>query len=129
MATYTYDPNLADSVSQIRFALGDVCLEEPYLTDEEIKASIAQTKSLKQAQLKLVESLLHRFSYEVTTKVKDVQWNLSDRINAWKGIYARLKGEVESEELISGAWTSGSSKGRAPIFKVGMNDWRGWACI
>ena len=127
--TYSYDPTkISDGgLNEVRFALGDVFVETPerdaYLSDEEILEAIASSKSLKRAELKLVESLLARFSYEVDEKIREAEWKLSDRIKNWEALRKRLKGETDSEEILSGgAFGLKNSKARPPIFRIGMND-------
>ena len=118
--TYSYNPlNVGEfGLDRIRFELGDVDVSEPektaYLTDEEITAVLDSSNTFKRAKFRLVESLLHRFAYEVDTKIKEADWKLSQRISAWQKIYARTGGAV--------GFTDG--KGRPPVFEIGMHDWR-----
>lgn len=126
--TYSYDPTLINDfgISRMRFELGDVEVLEPdktaYLTDEEITAAINGSKSWKYAKFRLVESLLHRFSYEVDTKADEVEWKLKQRVDAWKDLYKRLKAELEEEE-VGAAFGFMTKWQRPPIFRIGMHDW------
>ena len=127
--TFSYDPTQINDggLNQMRFFLGDVLVEEPeksaYLCDEEILATLDGTKTFKRAALRLVESLLFRFSYEVNTEVHDAKWDLSDRVKAWQDLYKRLKADIELEETASAFGLRGI-KNPPPIFRIGMNDWR-----
>lgn len=127
---FSYDPeNIFDrGLNQMRFELGDVFVLEPektsYLCDEEICAALKSSKSFKRAKLRLIETLLRRFSYEVDTKVDSVEFKLSDRVDEWRREYNRLKSEVDAEEIAEGSALKTSNKFRPPIFRVGMNDWR-----
>lgn len=108
--------------------MGDTLVAEPeksaYLSDEEITAVIGSSSSWKRAKFRLVETLLHRFMYEVDTKIKEAEWKLSQRIKFWQDLYKRLKAELEAEELMGGDFGFTGKKIRPPIFKIGMHDWR-----
>ena len=126
---YSYDgAQINDGgLNQMRFELGDVLVLEPeksaYLGDEEITAALDGSKSWRRAKLRLVETLLRRFSYEVDTKIKEADWKLSQRVDEWEKLYRQLKAEVEAEEL-AGGFGFASKKSRPPIFRIGMHDWR-----
>ena len=128
--TFSYNPNLINdgSLNQLRFELGDVFVLEPektaYLSDEEYLAAIEGSRSFKRAKFRCVETLLHRFAYEVTTEIKEAKWQLSDRVDFWKDLYKRLKAELEEEEISGSVFGFGGKKMRPPIFRIGMNDWR-----
>ena len=88
VVTFTFDPSAIDdrALNQLRFELGDVFVDEPektaYLTDEEILTVLSSSATFKRAKFRLIESLLRRFSYEVDTKVADMDLKLHQRINA-----------------------------------------------
>lgn len=126
---FSYDATkIADgSLNQCRFELGDVFTENPerdsYLSDEEILEALASSKSLKHAELKLVESLLFRFAYEVDQEIREAKWNLSDRFAHFKALRDKLKKDLDAEEILNGgAFGLRNSKVRPPIFRVGMHD-------
>lgn len=126
---YSYDPSLINdgSLNQLRFELGDVFVLEPektaYLTDEEILNALDGSRSFKRAKLRLVETLLMRFSYEVTLETHETKWQLSDRADFWKGLHKKLKAELDAEDFAKSFGFSGK-KQRPPIFGIGMNDFR-----
>lgn len=129
-ATFTYEPALIGQPGKdrMRFELGDFMVDEPnerYLSDEEIEAIIAaHPASWKRAKLALVESLLHRFAYEVDTKSGPVSWSLSQRYKAWKALRDELKQEAEGEDSIPPAPPIAHI--RPPYFYEGMHDnWKG----
>lgn len=92
-----------------------------YLCDEEYLAVIASSKSWLRAKIRLVETLLHRFAYEVTTEIKEAKWQLSDRVDFWKDLYKRLKAELEEEEAVAAFGFAGKQQ-RPPIFWIGQHD-------
>lgn len=126
--TYSYNPaNIGeDGLDKMRFELGDCLVEEAdktaYVSDEEITAVLESSKSWRHAKLRLLESLLHRFAYEVNTEIHEAKWDLSDRFKNWENLYKRLKAELEVEEL-SGSFGFASRHQRPPIFRVGQFDW------
>ena len=128
--TYSYNPsNLSEhGLDLMRFELGDTLVAEPektaYLSDEEYLAVIESSASWKRAKFRLVETLLHRFMYEVDTKIKEAEWKLSQRIKFWQDLYKRLKAELEAEEIADGGNLALNEAGRPPIFYVGLHDWR-----
>ena len=126
--TFSFNPAQINDggLNQMRFELGDVMIAEPekdaYLCDEEYLAALAGSRSFKHAKLRLVETLLMRFAYEVTTEAHMIKWEFSDRYKFWKDLYSRLKAEIELEELNRQSFIG--RKFPLPIFRIGMNDWR-----
>ena len=126
---FSYDATLINDggLNQMRFTLGDCLVEEPehtaYLSDEEIIAAL-EGVSFKRAALRLIESLIARFSYEVDTKVKDCEWKLSERISAWQKLRDRLKADVDTEELAGNSFGMTAKKSPPPYFWRGMHDCR-----
>lgn len=122
--TFTYDPrNIGEAgKDRMRFELGDMLVENPmerYLSDEEITAVIESNRSWKRAKLALVESLLHRFAFEVDTRSGPVDWKLSQRYAAWEKLHGKLKSEVAAGCSVPSA---PSSAVRPPYFHEGMHD-------
>ena len=64
--------------------------------DQEYKAVIEAYPRWKRAKLACVESILRRFSYEVNTKVGELNLSLSDRLDYWKKLYSDLKADVSA---------------------------------
>ena len=126
---YSYNPALSadGGLHQMRFELGDCLVAEAektaYLTDEEIVEAIATSKSWKRAKLKLVESLLHRFMFEVTTEIREAKWQLSDRVDFWEKLRKRLKDEIDAEDAAQ-AFGFMAGKSRPPAFWLKQFDWR-----
>lgn len=100
--TYTYDASkIAEhGLDQMRFELGDTMVEGGAetcaLSDQEYKAVIEAYPRWKRAKLACVESVLRRFSYEVNTKVGELNLSLSDRLDYWKKLYSDLKADVSA---------------------------------
>ena len=100
--TYTYDASkIAEhGLDQMRFELGDTMVdggvETCALSDQEYKAVIEAYPRWKRAKLACVESILRRFSYEVNTKVGELNLSLSDRLDYWKELYSDLKADVSA---------------------------------
>ena len=127
--TYSYDPEDINErgLSRMRFELGDVQVLEPdktaYLSDEEITAALEGSSSWRRAKLRLVESLLRRFSYEVDTKVDKVEWKLHQRVDEWKELYKKLRAELQEEEVCAAAFGFKSRRQRPAVFGIGLMDW------
>lgn len=128
--TFSYNPALINDggLNQMRFDLGDTLVNEPeksaYLPDEEIIAALEGSRTFKRAKLRLVESLLHRFAYEVDTKIKEAEWKLSQRLDEWEALRKRLKAELDVEEMTGGAFGFAGKKSPPPFFWRNMHDWR-----
>lgn len=131
---FSYDPSKIGErgLDRMRFELGDVFVEEPeksaYLSDDEILAVLESSTTWKRAKLRLIETLLRRFSYEVDTKVAEADWKLHQRVAEWKAEYSRLKSEVDAEEISSSGAIKIGGKGRPPAFWIGQHDWRQRPC-
>lgn len=101
--TYTYDPlKIAENKKdRMRFELGDTMVEGGEetcaLTDEEYTAimGIYPTK-WKRAKLELLNSILHRFAYEVNTTVGPLSLQLRGRFDAWKLLHDELAAQVSA---------------------------------
>lgn len=123
-ASYSYDPgNLSgETADRMRFELGDVVVENggqsAYLSDEEIQAMIGGRGSWNSAKLALVSHLLHRFGYEVNTKVGALSLELKGRVDFWRRLYDELKAQGNVPPVSGGA----GGKRRPPIFRVGQFD-------
>ena len=48
-----------------------------------------------------MESILRRFSYEVNTKVGELNLSLSDRLDYWKKLYSDLKADVNASAPVA----------------------------
>lgn len=100
MKTFTYDPAKIpeNGKDRMRFELGDTMVEGAEetcaLTDEEYAAALAlHPKKWRKAKLDLLSSIVHRFMYEVDTKVGPLSLSLRQRAEAWKAMYDELKAE------------------------------------
>ena len=124
---FSFDPTLINDggLNQMRHELGDVLVAEPekdcYLCDEEILAAIHGSKSWKRAKLRLVESLLFRFSYEVDIEVHEASWKLSQRVDEWEKLRKRLKDEIDEEKSAVAFGFMGKLQ-RPPVFWIGKHD-------
>lgn len=114
------------------FECGDVFVEEPektcYLSDETILAALESSRTFKRAKLKLIESLLRRFSYEVDTRVDSLDLKLHQRLDAWEREFKRLKLEIDGEDIASNSNLRAGRFGRPPCFRIGQHDWRRRPC-
>ena len=125
--TYTYEPaNILNyGKDRMRFELGDTMVEggsdTTALTDEEIQAAIdTHQRSWKKAKLMLLESLYHRFAYEVNTKTGPLLLELHDRAKLWKEDYEKLKKEVSVQSSIPSFGNSDIKNQKPPYFYTGM---------
>lgn len=131
MPHFSYDPSLIndEGLNQMRFELGDVEVLEPdktaYLCDEEYLAAIEGSTTWRRAKLRLVETLISRFSYEVDTKVDEVEWKLNQRVDEWKDLRKRLAAEIEAEDA-GAAFGFLGKRQRPPIFSIGMHSGGDW---
>lgn len=121
---YSYNPNLINdgALNQMRFYLGDCLPDSFYLSDEEICAAL-NNATFKRAALRLVESLLFRFSYEVDTKIHEAEFDLSDRVANWRKLRDDLKAELEEKETVTQAFGFAGRSAPSAIFTRGMFDY------
>ena len=90
MATYTYDPSkiTESGKDQMRFELGDTIIENGPMTsplcDEEYEAIISKYPNWKKAKLQLLEAIVMKLSFEVTTSVDGLSYSFSDRAERWR---------------------------------------------
>lgn len=113
MATYTYDPTAiaGESVSRVRFELGDVAVgggeASCFLSDEEIIAILNDTTTprWKRKLLRLAEAVCMKLSYETDWRNDGTAFSLSQRADRWMKLRDRLEKEanVEASLPISGA--------------------------
>lgn len=100
MKSFTYDPTkiTENGKDRLRFELGDTMVEGAEetcaLTDEEYEAVLSMYPTrLRKAKLALLASIMHRFMYEVDTKVGPLSLSLHERAKMWKAMYDELKAE------------------------------------
>lgn len=123
---YTYDPaNIGHpGKDRMRFELGDTMVEggaeTSALTDEEYTAILtAYPHKWKRAKLALIESILHRFSFEVDTKVGPLSLSLQQRAGTWQAMYYALKAEISKSGVPS---ANPAAMEGSPYFYEGMMD-------
>lgn len=126
MLTYVYDPSkiAENGKDRMRFELGDTMVEGAAetcaLCDEEYEAALAlYPNSWRRAKLALLESIVHRFFYEVDTKVGPLSLSLRQRAEAWKLMYDELKEECA---MLSAPSANPKALARPPYFYEGMHD-------
>lgn len=90
-------------------------------SDAEIFSALEGTSSFKCAALRLVESLLHRFAFEVDTEIREAKWSLHQRVDFWEKLRKRLADEIEAEDSAAAFGFMGR-KQRPPAFWVGQFD-------
>lgn len=124
--SYTYNPEKVKELGKdrMRFELGDTMVEgrsdTAALTDEEIQAAIDQHPGAwKRAKLMLLESIYHRFSYEVNTKTGPLTLELHDRAVMWKEDYLALKKEIQKGSCYV-PQSAGGVGSKPPYFYTGM---------
>jgi hypothetical protein len=123
---YTYDPAKIkeNGKDRMRFELGDTMVEGGAetcaLTDEEYGAIMELYPSKwKKAKLELLRSILHRFAYEVNTKVGPLSLELRGRFDAWKALHDELSKEVSKMAAPS---LNRSITEKPPYFYEGMHN-------
>lgn len=102
--TYTYEPlEIRDGgKNQMRFELGDTAVEQGALgcalSDQEYLAFLGEETRSKQqwlqAKLSLVKVVLHKFAFQVDTKIDVLEYDFSARVTAWKSLCEDLEKEV-----------------------------------
>ena len=128
--TYTYDPTqiIIPGKDKMRFELGDVNVsgegQNAAICDEEIIAMLTLYGTRwRMAKCKIVESIYHRFSYEVTFAVDSSKVELQARTDHWKGIYEDMRKQVVglSAPITASSSTTESSTGDGGhYFKAGL---------
>lgn len=124
--SYTYDPSKITELGKdrMRFELGDTITDggaaSSYLSDEEIEAVLSIYPVWKKAKLELLKGLLHRFSYEVDTKVGAMDLSLSERYANFKKLYDDLKAEAEAASSLP--FDPTAKRIGPPYFHAGMHD-------
>lgn len=114
--TYTYDPTkiAEEGKDRMRFELGDTVVDGGAITsplcDEEYTAIIASKKSWKRAKLALLEAIMMKLSYEVTTSVDGLSYSLSDRANRWREMYKDLKKELSGVPTVNSSAIYGKNE-------------------
>lgn len=111
MATYTYNPAeiATESVSRVRFELGDVAVEggaeSCYLSDEEIGAIIGTPARWKRKLFQLADAVCMRLSYETNWKNDGTSFDLSQRADRWMKLRDKLEKDaaIEASLPTSGA--------------------------
>ena len=124
---FTYDPSKVGEygVDRMRMELGDCLVEEPektaYLCDEEIVAVIQSSRTWKQAQFRLVDSLVRRFAYEVDEKADPASWTWHQRYEQWKKLRDELKSEADAIDVSPLSLSDPSRERRQPYFFEDMH--------
>lgn len=123
---FTYNPSEIRSggKDQMRFELGDTAVEGGAetcaLSDEEYTAFLDGQQTDKGTwqtiKLSLVEAILHKFSFQIDTKVDVLTYDFSSRVEHWQNIYDKLKSEVTANSLPS----IGSNTKKPPYFHTSM---------
>lgn len=126
MKSYTYDPSkiTENGKDRMRFELGDTMVEGAAetcaLTDEEYASALAlYPNKWRKAKLALLSSILHRFMYEVDTKVGPLSLSLRQRAEAWKAMYDELK---EEDEMMAAPSANPKAVSPKHYFFEGMHD-------
>lgn len=113
----------------MRFELGDTAMdggaETCALCDEEYNAFLEDPSAggWSRTKLALVEAILHKFSYQVDTKIDVLSYDFSARAEHWQSLYDTLKAEVSAVSIP----TAGGSIGKPYYFHTDMNRNRGGA--
>lgn len=102
--TYTYKPTCIrdGGLHQMRFELGDTAVEEGALgcglSDEEYLAFLLDMKPTKKTwnscKLSLLKGILHKFAFQVDTKIDVLEYDFSSRVTQWKTLCDALEEEI-----------------------------------
>ncbi len=99
-ATYGDDPTNS-ALDNVRLLVGDTVCEMALLSDSEIKFFLTDAGSAAFAAVKAAEAIAAKFAREITVKTGGVTKNLSDRMQHYLDLAARLL--VRANEQVDGA--------------------------
>lgn len=126
--TYSYDPTKIGEAckDRMRFELGDTMTEGAAdtcaLSDEEYTAVLGRfPKRWKRAKLACLESIFHRFAYEVNTGTGPLSLSLLERAKLWMEEYEKLKAEIgDGSTVIPEYGVAHDGTVEPPYFYTGM---------
>jgi len=119
--TFSYDPTLADKVSEVRFKLGDTVSTAVLLQDEEIQAKLNKNSDdIIRTAADCAEFIASLFGRDVHTTVGPVAFRqLQARAQFWNNRAMELRKEAQS---LSQGPISTQPEDQKPEFEVGMHD-------
>lgn len=90
---WTYDPALlaTDSMTQVRFEIGDTDANIPLLSDEEIGYTLIIEDSTRGAAAKCCEVIARRYAGEVDTTLGPAQVRASQRFDHYQKLAKELR--------------------------------------
>ena len=101
-----------------RYARAEIYVFRSVFVIEQAALSL-YPNSWRRAKLALLESIVHRFFYEVDTKAGPLSLSLRQRAEAWKIMYDELKEECA---MLSAPSANPKALARPPYFYEGMHD-------
>ena len=114
----TYNPELSDVVSQIRFYCGDANLSEAVLQDEEIQALYNTKQDVKVTAKLCMKYILQRLSQQVNFTIGPTKVDASDKYDRYLQWY-KQHGQWQEANIV----TPGQEMLTHPsIFGIGMQD-------
>lgn len=130
--TYSYDPSkICDfGKDQMRFELGDTAVSQGALgcalSDEEYFSILEGVSSGKrpwmEGKLRIVRGMLHKFAFQVDTKIDVLTYDFSSRVGHWEKICSELEKELDGFAVP--VLTGGKSP---PYFRAEMMGNRGYS--
>jgi hypothetical protein len=129
--TYTGDPS-ANNRDEVRFLIGDTDNTDPIVQDEEIAYAVAQEANNRLAAIRIVRSLIGKYSRKVDKSVGDLKISYSQIAKNYTDL-AKFLEESDDNLYAPIAYAGGislsdkdtvrqDSDRTDPIFKKGMND-------
>jgi len=112
--SFTYDPTLADEVSQVRFYLDDTIEDFADFQDEEIQYLLDNNRNIFYAAAEAAFRLYTSYSKRATiSEVDDVRVEWRSKSAEMKALYESLKKKAKD--------TATDKSKKAPIFFGGLN--------
>lgn len=142
--TYSYDPDkICDyGKDQMRFELGDTAVAQGELgcalSDEEYFSILEGISSGKrgwmEGKLRIVRGMLHKFAFQVDTKIDVLTYDFSSRVGHWERICKELEKELDGFAVP--VLTGGKhppyfqpemmgNQGKSPISRRNSSFWKG----
>lgn len=104
--SFSFDEDLADDLSKVRFEIGDVLDDSHQVEDEAIEALlVTHSNSVIKVARQLARHLWAKYAYEVTRQADGfgsvgAKEFLTDRATHWRRIYESLKAEARGNQAV-----------------------------
>lgn len=115
--TFTYDPSLGTTLSQLRFRIGDTDENAPFFSDEELTFILTDRgNNIDQAAIWALDSLITKYSRKVDVTVGDVQVRYSGIVENFTALRNRLMARSTKTGIFVGGLTDSNGEEVKPFF-------------